>query len=31
MLEASLIPPDSVVLAAHQGDVDELTLSVIEN
>jgi ATP-dependent Clp protease ATP-binding subunit ClpA len=31
MVEASLIPPGSVVLAAHHGDAEQLALSVVEN
>jgi ATP-dependent Clp protease ATP-binding subunit ClpA len=31
MVEASLIPPGSVVLAAHHGDAEQLALSVEEN
>jgi hypothetical protein len=31
MVEAGLIPPDSVVQAAHQGDAEQLTLSVMDN
>jgi ATP-dependent Clp protease ATP-binding subunit ClpA len=31
MVEADLIPPGSVVLAAHEGDAEQLTLSVLED
>jgi hypothetical protein len=31
MVEAGLIPPESVVQAAHQGEGEQLTLSVLEN
>jgi ATP-dependent Clp protease ATP-binding subunit ClpA len=31
MLEAGQIPPESVVQAAHHGDAEQLTLSVVEN
>lgn len=31
MVEAGLIPPESVVQAAHQDDAEQLTLSVVEN
>ena len=31
MVEAGLIPPESVVQVGHQGDAEQLTLSVVEN
>ena len=31
MVEAGLIPPESVVQAVHQGDAEQLSLSVVEN
>jgi ATP-dependent Clp protease ATP-binding subunit ClpA len=31
MVEAGMIPPESVVQAVHQGDGEHLTLSVVEN